>query len=191
MSGRIETDVDADRLVALPASENARRGDETAIGEAIENLGFWGVLVAQETSGKIIVGNHRYRSGLAHGMTVFNVEWWDVDDRTATRMAIADNRHSDLSRFDLPVLTDQLADLPDEEFAGTGFTRDDLDAMLAELELPEIPDLMPHDDVRFVLGVIEFFVPEREVAAWRGEVEHVAGPRESDQVAELRGRLGL
>lgn len=184
----IEENVAADRLIALPENENARRGNVEGIARSIEELDFWGVLVVRAQDHKIIVGNHRYRAGVKQGQTHFDVQWWDVDEKTAIRMALADNRWGDLSTFDRPTLVTQLCDFDLEDFAGTGFTPDDLEDMLGGL--PPLPELTP-DDVEFVVGLIRFLVTPEDTAEWHARIEHEAGPNQAEQVAAVKERLGL
>ena len=64
------------------------------------------------------------------------VHWVDVDDETALRILIADNRASDRAANDEAFLTELLMQIAqgDEGLLGTGYDGDDLDSMLADIE---------------------------------------------------------
>ena len=56
----------------------------------------------------------------------------DITDSEAKRIALADNRTSDLAEYDAQALLDMLDDLDD--LVGTGYDLDDLDELRADLE---------------------------------------------------------
>ncbi|WP_369354625.1 hypothetical protein [Streptomyces sp. cg2] len=68
--------------------------------------------------------------------------WLDVDDDTAAKIVIVDNRTSDLAGYDTILLADILQDLPDLQ--GTGYDQEQLDQLLDETELPA-PIELPSD----------------------------------------------
>lgn len=114
--------------------ENARRGDMSAISASIEANGFYGVVVAQKSTGHVLAGNHRLRAAKAAGAKEVPVAWVDVDDTEAKRILAADNRTSDLGTYDDEKLARLLDDLNAEgELSGTGFDVADLDEMINSL----------------------------------------------------------
>lgn len=119
----------------IPFLKNPRQGDVGAISESIKKNGFYGSLVAQVSSKRILAGNHRWMAAKALDFTEIPVVWVDVDDETALRIMLADNRTSDLASNDFSVLADLLTNLSqsNQKFAGTGYTGDDLDFFLEEL----------------------------------------------------------
>lgn len=131
--------VPVDRLTEHP--ENPRRGDVAAIEASLDAHGFYGAVIAQRSSGRIIAGNHRYRAAVARGAETVPVIWLDVDDDQARRILLVDNRTSDLGGYDDDTLADLLTDLThtDLGLAGTGWTEADLVDLLAE-EPPRPPD---------------------------------------------------
>jgi hypothetical protein len=61
----------------------------------------------------------------------------DVDDDTARRILLADNRTNDLASYDNQLLTDLLTDIARENpeaLIGTGYDGDDLDDLIASLQ---------------------------------------------------------
>jgi DNA modification methylase len=66
-------------------------------------------------------------------MTEVPVYWVDVDDATARRIMLADNRTNDLATYDDEVLAELLeAAAADDDLLGTGYDGDDLDDLLAD-----------------------------------------------------------
>lgn len=100
--------------------KNPRRGDVEAIKASIEANGFFGTIVVQRSSGRIVAGNHRYRAAKELGASKLPVVYVDVDDKTADRMALADNRTSDIGSYDKTMLYEMLQQFEDE-LPGTGF----------------------------------------------------------------------
>lgn len=114
---------------------NPRRGDITEIRRSIDATGFFGAVLVQESTGYILAGNHRYQAAMAEGMAEVPCIVVDVDDDTAKRILLADNRIAEFASWDdasLSALLQELAGTPDA-LAGTGFTDADLDALLASM----------------------------------------------------------
>lgn len=115
-----------------PHPRNPRRGDVDAVQASIDRNGFYGAIVAQQSTRHILAGNHRYLAAQAAGATEIPVIWIDVDDDHALRILLADNRTSDLADYDDETLTDLLRSIQAETgtLAGTGYTGDDLNRLL-------------------------------------------------------------
>jgi ParB-like chromosome segregation protein Spo0J len=130
-----------------PHPENPRRGDTSAIRASIEALGFYGVLIAQRSTGFVIVGNHRLRAAQELELDAVPVTYLDVDDETALRILLADNRTSDLGTYDDRLLADVLSSLAAAgALAGTGYDPDHLERLLAALAPPTPPEAFPDVD---------------------------------------------
>lgn len=125
--------VPLDRLTMHPA--NPRQGDVGAVCASIEAHGFFGALVVQRSTGHVLAGNHRLKAAKQLGMPEVPVTWVDVDDETATRILLADNRTSDLGTYDNDALAELLKGLAatDKGLDGLGYDGDDLDALLGDL----------------------------------------------------------
>ena len=126
-----------DQLTEHP--DNPRRGDETVLEQSMAAHGFYGAVIAQRSSGRIIAGNHRARVARRRGETAVPTILLDVDDDQARRILLIDNRSSDLATYDDRQLAALLVEL--ESTAGTGFDAGDLERLLLELEPdPDQPD---------------------------------------------------
>ena len=110
-----------------PYEHNPRRGDLAALTESLEVNGQYRPIVANRRTGDVLAGNHTWQAAKALGWTHIAVSWVNVDDETAARIVLVDNRTNDLATYDDTALAGLLESLPD--LAGTGYD----DAFLAEL----------------------------------------------------------
>lgn len=126
-----------------PHPRNVNQGDVGAIHESITANGFYGVVVAQKSSGHILAGSHRWQAARQAGLTDIPVTWVDVDDSAALRIMLADNRTARLGHDDEAALAELLQELvEDGGLEGSAYTGDDLDQLLADLN----PDFQPVDE---------------------------------------------
>lgn len=123
-----------------PYHRNPRRGNIPAIAESLQHLGQYRPIVVNEGTQtgrqlEILAGNHTYFAARDElGWDSIDIVLVDVDEHTAAKIVAVDNRSSDLATNDDEVLAGLLSDLPD--LAGTGYSDDDLDALLADLTGP-------------------------------------------------------
>lgn len=120
---------------------NARRGDIDLIAESLGKLGQYKPIVVNK-DGTILAGNHTVMAAQRLGWETIDVHRVDVDDDTAKRIVIVDNKANDQSTYDVEDLVNLLTELPTLE--ATGFTRDEVDQLLESLddidvEIPERP----------------------------------------------------
>ncbi|MFD9374625.1 ParB/RepB/Spo0J family partition protein [Streptomyces sp. NPDC059999] len=141
----------ADLVVPLanlaPHHRNPRTGDVEAIAESLATHGQYKPIVVNKGSltgrpNEILAGNHTAKAARQLGWGEIAVTWLDVDEDTAAKIVIVDNRTSDLAGYDTELLADILTDLPDLE--GTGYDRAQLDELLDNTSLPA-PIELPSD----------------------------------------------
>lgn len=127
-------DTNVDQLRAHP--KNPNQGDVGAIVESIHENGFYGVIVAQRSTGMILAGEHRWRAAREAGLFRVPVMWLDCDDEDALRVLLADNRTSELGVRDPAALHELLRSLIDTPSGldGTGYDADFLDELTHDLE---------------------------------------------------------
>lgn len=114
--------------------KNPRKGDVKSITESIKHNGFYGVVVAQKSTGYVLAGNHRMMAAKAAGLDSLPVAYVDVDDATALKILLADNRTNDLATYDNKELAELLADVSNTiGLDGTGFDEAFLDGLIGEL----------------------------------------------------------
>lgn len=119
--------------------ENPRKGDIGVIIESIEKNGWYGTIVAQRSTGYALAGNHRLLAAHALNLETIPVYWVDVDDTTARRIMLADNRSGDIATYDDAALAELLKQVQeaDGSLYGTGFDDDDLEALLHDVATNE------------------------------------------------------
>ena len=130
--------VEVDRLLTHP--ENARRGNLEVIRESIRVNGFYGACVVQRSTGRILVGNHRYLAAIEEGLVEVPVVWVDKSDEEARRLLLVDNRANDVASYDYTVLVRLLDEQKEEALLlGTGWDDADLVTLLAKID-PDPPE---------------------------------------------------
>ena len=157
--------VPIDDLIRHP--DNPRQGDIGAISASIEVNGWYGTVVAQSSTRHVLAGNNRMEAARRLGMTDLPVHWLDVDDATARRIMLADNRTSDLATYDDAVLVQLLeAAAADDDLFGTGFDGDDLDDLLGAptVDWAEAFGLVPPGGDGSGIMTITFTVHESDAA---------------------------
>ncbi|MFC0041022.1 ParB/RepB/Spo0J family partition protein [Actinomadura rayongensis] len=126
-----------------PHPDNPRRGDTDAIADSVEANGWYGAVVAQRSTGHILVGTHRWLALQSKRANEIPVIWLDVSDDRAKRVMLADNRTADRAVYDDAGLLSLLEDLAASPnvLAGTGYGLDELEDLRAELDV--IPTVTP------------------------------------------------
>jgi ParB-like chromosome segregation protein Spo0J len=110
---------------------NPRQGNVTAIAESLAKHGQYRPIVVNRSNQTILVGNHTFTAAKKLGWTDIAVCWVDVDDETAARIVLADNRTAELGTYDDAELTGLLSSI--ENHDGLGFTAGELRLMLTDL----------------------------------------------------------
>lgn len=127
---------------------NARQGDRQKIRDSLLSHGQYKPILAQRSTGHVLVGNNTLIVMRQQGWTHVAVQFLDLDDTAARKLLLMDNRSSDSADYDTSRLTDLLTELP--EYAGSGYWEMDVDRLLAELggdasldSLPDVTDVLP------------------------------------------------
>ena len=131
-----EPEFPIDDLQAHP--DNPNRGDVKAIAKSVDHNGFYGAILAQESSGRILAGHHRWEAAKREGLGAVPVMLIDVDDETARRILLADNRTAELATRDHAKLDEILREIMEDTgtLEGTGY----------EPEFLNAKDVLPPDD---------------------------------------------
>lgn len=132
-----------------PHPQNPRQGDVDQIRLSLQKSGQYRPIIVNRGTHtgrewEILAGHHTVLAlrGLHKdypGTWPADTDVWvvDVDDDTATRILLADNRTADLGEYDDQQLIDLLTHMEDLE--GSGYTPDDLNELLAGLVETEEP----------------------------------------------------
>lgn len=138
--------IPVDKLHRHP--QNPRRGDVPAIREAIRGVhGFYGAVIVQRSSMRILAGNHRFEAMKAEGASSIPAIVVNVDDAVAKKILLADNRIPDRGGYDDRALADLLLELPRDEIADVGYSVDDLDEIIRRVgPVPEPEEITTDPD---------------------------------------------
>jgi hypothetical protein len=98
-----------------PYPGNPRRGDQDTITTSITDLGFYGTITAQATTGHILVGNHRHRALTDLDAVLAPIDLLAVSDTVASALVVRDNYTSDQAENDRAALVALLTQLEDAE----------------------------------------------------------------------------
>jgi ParB-like chromosome segregation protein Spo0J len=166
MSSNILSDITYVSLDLIePYPDNPRLGDTAAIKRSLAANEQFIPLVVQLSTGFILSGNHTFQAAQELGWDQIAVVYVDVDDQHAKRILLAANRISDLGTYDENLLASILADVRDDSeelLASTGYTSDEVDALLdASIDL-YIPDFESEEDVDFAASVLDRIMPPDE-----------------------------
>ena len=130
------TQIEISKLKFYPG--NARRGDIDLIADSLSKLGQYKPIVAN-VDGTILAGNHTVMAAQRLGWETIDVHRVDVDDETAKRIVLVDNKANDQSTYDVEELVNLLTELPNLD--ATGFTRDEVDDLLETLDALDDEDI--------------------------------------------------
>ncbi|MGH9362842.1 MAG: ParB N-terminal domain-containing protein, partial [Thermoanaerobaculia bacterium] len=122
----------------LDPSNARQHGAENlaAIEGSLRRFGQAEPLVVQKATGRVIGGNGRLLAMRKLGFEACDVVEVEVDDLTATALGIALNRTSDLAAWNEDTLAKLLGELKvADALDGSGYSADDLDDLLAGLDL--------------------------------------------------------
>jgi DNA modification methylase len=114
-----------------PYGRNPRKGDVKAIAESLQRHGQYRPIVVNARTQEVLAGNHTLRAARELGWEEIAATFVDVDDDTAARIVLVDNRSNDVAGYDDALLAQLLGDLPDLD--GTGYQPEDLDALLSSV----------------------------------------------------------
>jgi ParB-like chromosome segregation protein Spo0J len=143
--------VPVDSLTLYPG--NPRVGNIDAIAESLRENQQYAPLVVQASTRHVLAGNHTLKAARKLGWAEVDVVLVDVDDPQAARIVLSANRTADLGGYDDDALAQLLASL-DGDYAGTGYTPEDLDALSGLDALPEPGDAPAEEEPPPVWGVI-------------------------------------
>lgn len=131
-------------ITHLPINElahlkgNPRKGDVEAVAESMDENGIYQPIIVNlgtKTGRKneIIAGNHRALAAKQLGHTTIPAIVLDLTETEATKIALADNRTSDLAEYDHQALLAMLDSLDGDTY-GTGYDEDALDELRNQLD---------------------------------------------------------
>jgi ParB-like chromosome segregation protein Spo0J len=120
-----------------PYPNNPRKGNVKLIAESLSEYGPYKPITVNKTTGQILVGNHTYAAAKELGWKEIAVTYIEVDEETAAKIVLIDNRATDLSEYDNNALLELLERLNNLEH--TGYGDEEFDDVLAKLEEENTP----------------------------------------------------
>lgn len=183
--------VTVDPRQLIPHPDNPQEGDKEAIAESIEENGFFGYVIVQKSTNRVIAGWHRCSEAVKAGMQSIPAMVVDVSDEQATRILLADNRTQ--SRMKGAARNDRLIEnlkriqATKGNLRGTGYSKDNLEKLRQELEPPPPPEDVDSDSPTTAASIQRPRVGI-SVASLRG---YVAGADFEDWVSKLKMKSGF
>lgn len=144
-----------------PWERNPRLNDATVarVVDSIQRFGFSAPIVARAADRRIIAGHTRWKAARQLGLEQVPVRLLDISEREASLLALADNRLTELTAWDVPELQDVLSGFDMAEAELVGWSQDDLSKMAdglldaAEGAMPEaLPEAPTHVQMTFTLS---------------------------------------
>lgn len=120
-----------------PYPNNPRKGNVKLIAESLNEYGQYKPITVNRATGQILVGNHTYAAAKELGWKEIAVTYIEVDEETAAKIVLIDNRATDLSEYDNNALLELLERLNNLEH--TGYGDEEFDDVLAKLEEENTP----------------------------------------------------
>ena len=177
-------------LEAYPT--NPRRGDIEAIAQSLKAHGQYRPIVVQYGSNFILAGNHTYKAAKKLGWKKIKITYVDVDEESARKIVLADNRLTDLAGYNEPLLKSLLNALP--ELEGTGFTQSEvetLDRLISGKDKDNITDSKPlPSDPEVKISAWKFTVEMEAYKAWKEQL-YAEAPTKQKAIKAIKERLGF
>lgn len=199
-----EAEVDISTLLAHP--QNPNRGDEKAILESIQTVGFYGAVIAQKSTRIILVGEHRWRSAKRAKAKTIPVIWVEATDLEAIRIMLADNRTADLARYKEAEKTALLQTCVDKFggsfIHGTGYSKKDVtgnQSIISDLTRNAVKDAVSGKNahhaqktsIKFSVGRIKFLVDNEDCSDWLDRVQQEAKEKNISPEELVAERMGV
>jgi ParB-like chromosome segregation protein Spo0J len=171
---------------------NPRRGDIDAIAQSLKAHGQYRPIVVQHGTNYILAGNHTYKAAKKLGWKKIKITYIEVDEQTARKIVLADNRLTDLAGYNEPLLKSLLQALP--ELDGTGFTQSEvetLDRLTSGEEKSSLGDSksLPSDP-EVKISAWKFIVELDTYKAWKEQLYSEA-PTKQKAIKAIKERLGF
>jgi ParB-like chromosome segregation protein Spo0J len=170
---------------------NPRRGDIDAIAQSLKAHGQYRPIVVQYGTNYILAGNHTYKAAKKLGWKKIKVTYIEVDEQTAKKIVLADNRLTDLASYNEPLLKSLLQALP--ELDGTGFSASEvetLDRLTSGEEKSSIASKALPSEPEVKIGAWKFIVESEAYKAWKEQL-YTEAPTKQKAIKEIKTRLGF
>ena len=140
--------VDIDSLVEWEHNPRINTEAVSKVARSIERFGFASPIIAREEDSMVIAGHTRIAAARSLGLQTVPVRYMKLSRTEAELLAIADNKLGEISDWNEEMLKDIIAALPENDLDDIGFSQDELDSLLENIdtELPPESDNAVYDD---------------------------------------------
>ena len=139
--------VDIDSLVEWEHNPRINTEAISKVARSIERFGFASPIIAREEDKMVIAGHTRIAAARSLGLQTVPVRFMKLNRTEAELLAIADNKLGEISDWDEDMLKDILSALPENDLDDIGFSQNELDSLLENIdtELPPESDNAVYD----------------------------------------------
>lgn len=125
--------VPVDSLKEFP--DNPRDSDIEPIKQSIEKHGQYRPLTVNKNTNEILTGNHTWLAMKELGMKECTAMFVDVDEVTAKKIVLVDNRANELATYDKEIMVDLLTEFMElGKLLGTGYSADEVDDIVSAVD---------------------------------------------------------
>lgn len=130
--------VDIDSLVEWEHNPRINTEAISKVARSIERFGFASPIIAREEDNMVIAGHTRIAAARSLGLQTVPVRFMKLNRTEAELLAIADNKLGEISDWDESMLKDILSVLPENDLDDIGFSNEELEQLLEDVEDTEI-----------------------------------------------------
>ena len=130
--------VDIDSLVEWEHNPRINTEAISKVARSIERFGFASPIIAREEDKMVIAGHTRIAAARSLGLQTVPVRFMKLNRTEAELLAIADNKLGEISDWDESMLKDILSVLPENDLDDIGFSNEEIDLLLQDVEDTEI-----------------------------------------------------
>ena len=143
--------IDIDSLVEWEHNPRINDHAVSKVARSIERFGFASPIIAKQADKPpyvVLAGNTRLKASKEIGLSSVPVRFLNLSQTEAELFAIADNKLGEISDWNEDMLKDILSALPENDLDDIGFSQDELDSLLENIdtELPPESDNAVYDD---------------------------------------------
>ena len=132
--------VDIDSLVEWEHNPRINTEAVSKVARSIERFGFASPVIAREEDKMVIAGHTRIAAARSLGLQTVPVRFMKLNRTEAELLAIADNKLGEISDWDESMLKDILAVLPENDLDDIGFSQNELDSLLENIDTEISPE---------------------------------------------------
>jgi hypothetical protein len=139
-NGELTEDIfDIEALVENPRNPNQHPEEQIVrLMASLRVNGLYKPVLARRANRMLIAGHGIRQAAMRLGWTTIRVAFWDVDQVTADRTMLGDNRLGELSRPNQDRVAELLREIPEDDWLSVGFSDDEAAKLMSDLRDGEI-----------------------------------------------------